>query len=47
MNRGNNAGGPHGLTWTHADKMNSELVAFLRLRYVTTNETLQSPERFL
>ncbi len=23
-------GGPHGLTWTHADKVNPELVAFLK-----------------
>ena len=30
MNRGNNAGGPHGLTWTHADKVHPELVTFLR-----------------
>ncbi len=29
MNWGNNAGGPHGLTWAHADKVNPELVAFL------------------
>ena len=23
-------GGPHGLTWTHADQVNKELLAFLR-----------------
>jgi non-heme chloroperoxidase len=23
-------GGPHGLTWTHADKVNPELVDFLK-----------------
>jgi hypothetical protein len=23
------AGGPHGLTWTHAEKVNAEPVAFL------------------
>lgn len=47
MNWGNNAGGAHGLTWTHTDKVNPKLVAFLMERYVTTNETLQFPERFL
>lgn len=47
MNKGNNAAGPNGLAWAHPDKVNRELVAFVRWRCMTTNETLQSPERFL
>jgi len=23
-------GGPHGLTWTHADQVNTELLGFLK-----------------
>jgi pimeloyl-ACP methyl ester carboxylesterase len=31
-------GGPHGLTWTHADEVNRELLDFLRGRSVSTPE---------